>query len=121
MRCCCARRGRLPPPSGRPRATGTGPRHARVACPPPSCACLRWPPTWTRRPTSRSSAAPEHTAGRPPVDDGVRVLPLLGLPEVRTGADLAALLLPAASRAPVWARRGGDVPVVPRTVVAPAR
>src|SRR4051794_18850398 len=120
MRCCCARHGRLPPPSGRPRSTGIVPRHARVGCPSPWCAGPRWPSTWTRRPTSRSSAAPEHTARRPLVDDGVRVLPLQGLPEVRAGDDLAAQLLAAASRAPVGGLRDGDVLVVTHKVVAKA-
>ena len=54
------------------------------------------------------------------MDDGVRVLPLLGLPEVRAGDDLAALLLAAASRAPVGDLRDGDVLVVTHKVVAKA-
>ena len=54
------------------------------------------------------------------MDDGVRVLPLLGLPEVRAGDDLAALLLAAASRAPVGGLRDGDVLVVTHKVVAKA-
>src|SRR5947209_7073068 len=120
MRCCCARRGRWPPPSGRPRATGTVPRHARAACPSPSCACPRWPSTWTRRTTSRSSAAPRQVARRPPVDDGVRVLPLPGLPEVRAGDDLSALLLASASHPPLGSLRDGDVLVVTHKVVAKA-
>src|SRR5439155_302232 len=86
----------------------------------PWCAGPRWPSTWTRRPTSCSSAAPGHTARRPPVDDGVGVLPLLGLPEVQAGDDLAALLLAAASRAPVSGLRDGDVLVVTHKVVAKA-
>src|SRR5438067_9227506 len=120
MRCCCARHVCLPPPSGRPRSTGTVLRHARAGCPSPWCAGPRWLSTWTRRPTSRSSPSPEHTVRRPPVDDGVRVLPLLGLPEVRAGDDLAALLLAAASRAPVSGLRDGDVLVVTHKVVAKA-
>ena len=54
------------------------------------------------------------------MDDGVRVLPLLGLPEVQAGDDLAALLLAAASRAPVRGLRDGDVLVVTHKVVAKA-
>jgi coenzyme F420-0:L-glutamate ligase/coenzyme F420-1:gamma-L-glutamate ligase len=54
------------------------------------------------------------------VDDGIRVLPLLGLPEVRAGDDLAALLLAAAPRAPVGGLRDGDVLVVTHKVVAKA-
>ena len=54
------------------------------------------------------------------MDDGVCVLPLLGLPEVRTGDDLSALLLAAASRAPVHGLRDGDVLVVTHKIVAKA-
>lgn len=54
------------------------------------------------------------------MDDGVRVLPLRGLPEIRQGDDLAALLLNAAERAPVEGLRDGDVLVVTHKIVAKA-
>ena len=55
-----------------------------------------------------------------PLDDGVSVLPLRGLPEVHAGDDLALLLLDAGARAPVHGVRDGDVLVVTHKVVAKA-
>lgn len=55
-----------------------------------------------------------------PDADGVSVLPLRGLPEVRDGDDLAALLLDACARAPIHSLRDGDVLVVTHKVVAKA-
>lgn len=54
------------------------------------------------------------------MDDGVRVLPLRGVAEVRPGDDLAGLLLAAAALAPVHALCDGDVLVVTHKVVAKA-
>jgi len=54
------------------------------------------------------------------MDDGVQVLPLRGLPEIRQGDDLGALLLNAAERAPVEGLRDGDVLVVTHKIVAKA-
>ena len=54
------------------------------------------------------------------MDDGVRVLPLPGLPEVRAGDDLSALLLASASHPPLGSLRDGDVLVVTHKVVAKA-
>jgi len=52
--------------------------------------------------------------------DGVAILPLRGIPEVRNGDDLAAILVDAAGRAPVEGLRAGDVLVVTHKVVAKA-
>ena len=54
------------------------------------------------------------------MDDGVQVLPLRGIPEVRPGDELAALLADAAERAPVHGLRDGDVLVVTHKIVAKA-
>ena len=54
------------------------------------------------------------------MSDGVSVLPLRGLPEVRAGDDLAALLLAAGAREPVGGVRDSDVLVVTHKVVAKA-
>jgi len=55
-----------------------------------------------------------------PDPDGVSILPLRGIPEVRDGDDLAAILVDAAGRAPVDGLRAGDVLVVTHKVVAKA-
>jgi len=54
------------------------------------------------------------------MDDGVHVLPVRGLPEVRPGDDVAALLLAGAADAPVRGLRDGDVLVVTHKIVAKA-
>ena len=54
------------------------------------------------------------------MDDGLRILPLRGLPEVQPGDDLAALLVDAAVQAPVEGLRDGDVLVVTHKIVAKA-
>ena len=54
------------------------------------------------------------------MDDGLRILPLRGLPEVQPGDDLAALLVDAAVQPPVEGLRNGDVLVVTHKIVAKA-
>jgi coenzyme F420-0:L-glutamate ligase/coenzyme F420-1:gamma-L-glutamate ligase len=54
------------------------------------------------------------------VSYGVHVLPLRGLPEVRAGDDLAALLIAAAEATPVEGLRDGDVLVATHKIVAKA-
>ena len=54
------------------------------------------------------------------MSDGVRILPVRGLPEVRAGDDLAALLVTAAAQQPVGGLASGDVVVVTHKAVAKA-
>lgn len=52
--------------------------------------------------------------------EGIHMLPLRGLPEVREGDDLSALLVAAAGLAPVHGLQSGDVVVVTHKIVAKA-
>lgn len=54
------------------------------------------------------------------MNDGMHIMPLRGMPEVRSGDDLAALLLTAAGPPPVQCLRDGDVLVVTHKIVAKA-
>jgi coenzyme F420-0:L-glutamate ligase/coenzyme F420-1:gamma-L-glutamate ligase len=54
------------------------------------------------------------------MDEGVRILPLRGLPEIREGDPLAELIVDAASAAPIHGLQDGDVVIVTHKIVAKA-
>jgi len=67
----------------------------------------------------RRAGPPRQAGAERPSTDGIRLIPIRTLPEVRRGADLAALLVRAAARERVEFARG-DVLVVAQKIVSKA-